>query len=230
MSNTKLKRQEYPKFILFITICSLLALLFIWLDDLYLKTASYLTYQYEVIKVLIHCTIAYKVAKFLIRRLKLNSKFSEANPKLIFTILFLGLNSYIVFQYSSRAIFNRVIHGELREVIAKKTMQLNNSGRGFECDSLSYEQFKEIKRYTNLPDIPAESENIYVYDWSELDYRRIIKFSLRKDYPIEDFYQKHPDFEEDVIVNEVEYEKYTSRLIKNKNPEYDHYKWEVGES
>ena len=156
-----MKRKS--RIILVVTILCLLLLMVLWIDGLYLKTSSFLTYKYEFIKTLIHSAIAYKVSKFSIRKFNLETKFSSIKPETIFLSLFLLLNSYIIFQYTTRTISNRFLNNETRELLLDKTNRLGPAGWGFECDSMTYQQFKEITKYTNLPDLPKEATHIYMY-------------------------------------------------------------------
>ncbi len=201
----------------------------IWIDGLYLKTSSFLTYKYEFTKILLHTILAYKTSKIVISKINLETKFHPIKPNTIFLCVFLLINSYIICQYTTRAISNRVLNYETRTILYDKTNKLGPAGWGFECDSMSYQQFKEITKYTNLPDLPIKAEHIYVYDWSEFDYRRIIKFRLHHDYPIDKFYKKNPSFKDNLIINEIEYDEKTFKPINYDKENFDRYKWEVSD-
>lgn len=190
----KFNRRGY----LFVMITVLCFLLIIWTDDVYFKTNSInLILSYQLVKIVLHSFIAYRIAKYLCKKLSSVGKLNEVNHNTYFLILFVLFNSYILIQYSYRVISFKIVNAELRGSIADKLIKTKTIGTGYEGQNLSYKEYQEIIRFTNLPDIPEVSTDIYIYDWYEFDFSRIVEFNVPRNYKI-DYSSK---FEEQVEKN-----------------------------
>ena len=222
--------HQNPRKVLFAMIAALTFLLVLWMDNLYLKQLGLLDYRYELIKILLNSMIAYKMAKYIIGRLKIEDKFNSITPNTIFILTFLILNSYIIIQYSSKVISNRIINREIRNELDNRTIKLQEAGWGYECDSMSYKQFRELIKDTNLPNIPEESSSIFVYDWYEINFQRIIKFNLNREFDLGGFYDSDTSTLNLIDRLEYEYDTKTGKSNKLDTSENIRYKWEAGES
>ena len=181
----------------------------IWMDKLWLKQVGLDDWRYEIIKIFLQSCIAYKLSKYLIRIFQLENLFKSLKSNTLFLCTFLLLNSYIITQYTSRIISHQITNKEIRNEINKRTIRLGPAGWGYECDSLSYKEYKELTKDTNLPKIPKESTLAFVHDWYEIDFHRIVEFQVPKSIDIETFYK------DDVYVlkylNTVDNGSYVSR-------------------
>lgn len=100
-----------PKIIIpTITIFILALFLFLWVDDLAQKQMGLLGYNYELLKIILHSSLAYLITKYINEKFKLAEKIKSIAPKTIFLTTFLILNSYIICQYTSRVIFHKIIN------------------------------------------------------------------------------------------------------------------------
>lgn len=199
--------------ILLITILILSVLLYYWMDELYFKQMGFLDHKYEFLKIALHSGLSYKLANYLIIRLKLENKFNSVNPLKLFTFMFLIFNSYIITQYVSRAISNRLIKNEVRKELNRRTIKLGPAGWGYECDSLNYSEFKELTKSSKIIDIPPEAKSIFVHDWYEFDFRRTVEFEVPKEFKIYDYYKNNS-----LILNnleKIEFGSYVNRTTFN---------------
>lgn len=199
--------------VLLITILILTILLYCWMDELYIKQMGFLDHKYEILKIALHSGLAYKLANYLIIRLKLDNKFNSVHPLKLFTFVFVLCNSYLITQYVSRAISNRLINNEVRNELNRRTIKLEHAGWGYECDSLNYSEFKELTKSSKIIDIQPEAKSIFAYDWYEFDFRRTVEFEVPKEFKIYDYYKN-----DSLILNnleKIEYGSFVSRTTFN---------------
>lgn len=221
-----LKTRKYY----FIVITVLVLLLLLWMDEVIIKTnTSILTYKYQIGKILIHTAIAYKASKYITNKLLVKPYFKSIKPKYLFLGIFMLCNSYIILQFTSRTVITKISNYETRKSLGAKLVKTDHSGTGYEGDKLTIDEYEEINRYTNLPELPKEAKDIYVYDWYGMqDYSRIVEFTVKPDFKLKQF------FKDSLSLNKIELVKYRYDKQINQTIEYDtigskRYKWEVGE-
>lgn len=208
----------------------LTVLMDIWIDELCLKQMGFLGPRYQLMKIILHSIISYKLAKLVIKKFKLEEKIKALNPTIIFLGFFLLLNAYIIIQYSTRVISNRFINKEMRIELNSKTIKLGPAGWGYESDSLTYEEFKELTKVAIFPEIPRESKNIYVHDWYEFDFRKTLKFDLDQEFDINKFYNNDTMILRNIEKLELDYDERNRKLIRLDTTGFSRYEWEVGSS
>lgn len=213
--------------ILISTILVLSLLLILWVDELAVKQMGFLGYQYEMLKIVLHSLLAYFISKLINKKFRLTEKIKSINPNSIFLITFLILNSYIICQYMSRTISHRVLNHEIRDKINIKTKELGPTGWGFETDSLSYPEFKELVKYTNLPDIPKSAENIFVHDWYEIDFNREIKFNVKPSLNLSEFYENDTLILNNIQKLNYDFDENTFQQIQLDTIKFTRYKWQT---
>ena len=215
----------------FITLGVLVTLLFIWVDEVFvIINLEIISYKYQLFKIVLHTSIAYKLAKIVKAKMEGSSHLKAINPKHLFIVLFLLFNSYIITQYLSRTISYRIINSEVRSALSSKLTELDRSGTGYEAVGLSIKEYQELIKSKNLFDLPEEASDIYVLDWYGFqDYNRTVEFTLDPDYDLKAF------FRDTSIANHLELVKgyYDQKL--NKRIQLDtiyskRYRWDIFET
>lgn len=216
--------------ILLLTIVYLILILFIWMDKLYLITSSYLSYEYEILKIVVHSLITYKVSKFLIKKLSLYEKINFVSPTKIFLFIFLVMNSYIICQYTARVITVKLVNGDIRKRLSQKINKVSMGGWGYEGDSLTIKEYRELTKYTNLPKLPESARFIYIYDWFEIqDYTRIVEFKVKPNFNLSNFYNNDTTILKNIEQLKVDFDRKTFEIKELDSTKVIKYKWEVGE-
>ena len=204
--------------ILLVTILMLLIFLYWWMDDLFVKQMGLLNHRYEIIKIVLQSVLAYKLAKYLIKKFGLNKRYNSIEPQNIFLIVFLLCNSYIITQYTTRVITNCFVNKDIRKALNRKTLKLPPAGWGYQSDSLSYPEFKELTKFSRIIELPRESKLIFVYDWYEFDFRRIVEFDVPITFDIHEFYENDSTVLKKI--RELKYNEFLYREIYDENGEF----------
>jgi len=189
------------------------------MDEVFIKTnASLLTYKYEIAKIIIHTTIAYKLSKYIIKKLNQRNYLKLIKPKLLFWGLFMLFNSYLLTQYISRIASTQIINYEVRKSLGNKLTQTNYSGTGYEGFKLTILEYEEINKYSNLLNLPKEASDIYIFDWYGMqDYNRIVEFTVESNFELNKFFQ------DSIFLKNIELLTAQYDTINSKR-----YKWETG--
>ena len=162
--------------------------------------------EYELIRIVLHSVLAYKLSKILIVKLKLNQKFNSSKPIKIFFLTYLICNSFIVLQYSSRFISNFLINREMRNNLNCRVTKLGPAGWGYECDSLNYAEFTELTKCYKLIEIPKEASAIFVHNWRYLSAISTVEFNVPKNIIVQKFYLNDSiEFRYTKELKEIEY-------------------------
>lgn len=179
------------KWIILLTYMMLAFILYhLSIDELYSKQIPFFGIQFEYLKILLLSIFSFAFAHYFSKRLKAYNKFQSISSSKLTIYLFLFLSSYLIILYGSRIVSHRLVNHEIRERISAKTINLPYAGKGFESIHLSYEEYNIIAKYNQLIELPKEAANIYVLDWSENDYRRIVAFDVPKDFNLSKYYQR----------------------------------------
>lgn len=204
----------------FISIALLTLLLVIWMDEVFIKTnPPILTYKYELVKILIHTTIAYLLSKFISNKLNEKGYFEKIKQIYLFLGFFALCNTYIISQYVSRTVSIKLVNYETRNSLKYKLSKTGFTGTGFEGKNLTIFEYGEINKYTKLPNLPHEAKNIYVFDWHGFqDYRRIVEFTVKPEFKPKHFFQ------DTSVLNQIEL-----IIDKNDTTKSYRYKWEIGQ-
>lgn len=207
--------MTYERRIFVSTLIFLAFLFLVWRDKLYVKCSGFLSEEIEVIKFVFITTIAFKIAKYCVSRFKSNKLFSKFSNKSKFLLFFFLFNSYISIQYVSRVVSHRLIKNEMREHLYNKTDKLGPAGWGFQCDSLTIKEFKEITKQSKILNLPKNAHSIYVYDWYEIDFRRTVEFNVPASFNIHEYYENNSTILKNI--KEIKYNDYVSRTTFNVN-------------
>ena len=209
---------------LLIKIAALSLLMIIWIDEVYrITNSSFFTYPFECIKIIFNSGLAYLLVKYITKKLKNKAALKTVKPVKIFLVFFLTLNSYLIFQYSTRLVSNRILNVETRSSLASKLKNTDFIGFGYRGQRLTFEEYTEIEKYTNLPEIPDLSKDIAIFDWYGFqDYTRVVAFSVSNQFNIKQFYNNDESVLEDISEETEETELKIDTLTTKR------YKWAVG--
>ena len=103
--------------------------------------------------------------------------------------MFVILNSYIISQYITRIISNRIVNADTRASLNSKIFNTNSWGWGFECDSLTYKEYTELNKQESLLRIPPTASTIFYHQQYGLqDYNIELGYKVEKAFNPDEFY------------------------------------------
>ena len=97
----------------------------------------------------------------------------------------------------------------MRVDLYNRSDKLGPAGWGYQCDSLTFKEYKEVTKLSKIIRLPKDANSIYVYDWYEIDFRRTVEFNIPINYNLSKFYRN-----DSTIINnlkEIKYNDYVGR-------------------
>ena len=174
--------------IVFVNLLILTGMLAIWTDKLELEfNKSVRTTEFlKVIGISFLGLIIMANVISIFKKYKINSFKNRIG---IYSILMLLISSYFYITYIKKIYKNRIVNGELRDVIMKKINPVEDGlGFGTKAEKLTGKEYAEITKTNWFKKLPKNAENIeYRYDYETFlnDYSFSVSYDLPKESKVD---------------------------------------------
>lgn len=174
----------------------LTVLLAFWADRLELMFNNFVR-PLEFLKILGFTAlslIGMRILVYCFRKKNIPATSTKLKSAILLTLI---ISSYLYVDYSVKFVKNVLINRQFRNEIADKIQAANGLANGTKAAHLTIEEYKEISRINQFPEIPNEATDIeYVYEYDGVlpDYSFSLIYYLPKEMKVDTLNYKSGDF------------------------------------